>query len=404
MTQPATSSELAQNYRVNYSINVQADEGVKKVTKFAEAIGELVKANAGFKLAAGNISTIMKEVDEVFRPKGRKRDYTYDFNIKTNQTEEKLTRIKTALTEIREMSSGINLVINAGQKLDTKAIKSQAKKVIDKNAIAAQETLAQKTAKDSALSISETQKNITKAIGKINSALIHLENEREIRIKTDTAKLRLEEILTLLHNIKGASQITLNIQNGKSKKGKENSIVPEVIPTVPAIIPGSVPTISVPPVLPPVVPPTSPTPEKPLTQKQQERQRERQAKEEERIVRKAEAEQEREFRQRIRNKLKSFNNLEKIYAKRDKKFEELEKMRMRRILEKEREDEKKKLQNEKRQQKLAGQRLRLTQKQSVIEDSKYGNRRRAAINRMQYSKTPSIRNLPFLSIDRKSVV
>ena len=186
MTQPATSSELAQNYRVNYSINVQADEGVKKVTKFAEAIGELVKANAGFKLAAGNISTIMKEVDEVFRPKGRKRDYTYDFNIKTNQTEEKLTRIKTALTEIREMSSGINLVINAGQKLDTKAIKSQAKKVIDKNAIAAQETLAQKTAKDSALSISETQKNITKAIGKINSALIHLENEREIRIKTDT--------------------------------------------------------------------------------------------------------------------------------------------------------------------------------------------------------------------------
>ena len=398
MTQPATSSELAQNYRVNYSINVQADEGVKKVTKFAEAIGELVKANAGFKLAAGNISTIMKEVDEVFRPKGRKRDYTYDFNIKTNQTEEKLTRIKTALTEIREMSSGINLVINAGQKLDTKAIKSQAKKVIDKNAIAAQETLAQKTAKDSALSISETQKNITKAIGKINSALIHLENEREIRIKTDTAKLRLEEILTLLHNIKGASQITLNIQNGKSKKGKENSIVPEVIPTVPAIIPGSVPTISVPPVLPPVVPPTSPTPEKPLTQKQQERQRERQAKEEERIVRKAEAEQEREFRQRIRNKLKSFNNLEKIYAKRDKKFEELEKMRMRRILEKEREDEKKKLQNEKRQQKLAGQRLRLTQKQSVIEDSKYGNRRRAAINRMQYSKTPSIRNLPFLSM------
>ena len=135
MTQPATSSELAQNYRVNYSINVQADEGVKKVTKFAEAIGELVKANAGFKLAAGNISTIMKEVDEVFRPKGRKRDYTYDFNIKTNQTEEKLTRIKTALTEIREMSSGINLVINAGQKLDTKAIKSQAKKVDRKSVV-----------------------------------------------------------------------------------------------------------------------------------------------------------------------------------------------------------------------------------------------------------------------------
>lgn len=153
-----------------------------------------------------------------------------------------------------------------------------------------------------------------------------------------------------------------------------------------------------PPVLPPVIPPTTPTPGKPLTQKQQERLRERQAKEEERIVRKAEAEQEREFRQRIRNKLKSFNNLEKLYAKRDKKFEELEKMRMRRILEKEREDERRKLQNEKRQQTLAAQRLRLTQKQAVIEDSKYGNRRRAAINRMQYSKTPSIRNLPFLSM------
>lgn len=68
-----------------------------------------------------------------FRPKGRKRDYTYDFNIKTNQTEEKLTRIKTALTEIREMSSGINLVIKPWTETGTKAIKSQAKKIIDKS-------------------------------------------------------------------------------------------------------------------------------------------------------------------------------------------------------------------------------------------------------------------------------
>lgn len=70
------SAEQAQNYCFNCAINVKADEGVKQVSKFTQAIDELVKANASFKLAVGNIGTIMKEVDELFRSKERKRDNT----------------------------------------------------------------------------------------------------------------------------------------------------------------------------------------------------------------------------------------------------------------------------------------------------------------------------------------
>lgn len=363
------SSEQAQNYRVNYTINVQADEGVKQVTNFGKAIGELVKANASFKLAVANISTIMKEVDEVFRPKGRKRDYTYDFNIKTNQTDEKLARIKATLTEIKELTLGINFVINAGQKLDTKGLKSQAQKIVDKTAANANETLAKKTAQDSAKSLSEIQQRITKAIGKINSSLIHLSKEREINIKTDVAKARLEEILSLMQNIKSASKMNLGVQTGNPGRSANR----------PTTLPMTLPS-----------------------KKELEQQQRAQVREQERIMRKAEIEQEREYRRNIRAKLDAFRRFDREEAQRSRKFEELEKIRMAHILEKERNEERarkaRERETEKTRKTTAASQVRIMQKQAMLRDGQYGNRRRAAINRMQYSKTPSIRNLPLVGM------
>lgn len=387
------SSEQAQNYRVNYTINVQADEGVKQVTNFGKAIGELVKANASFKLAVANISTIMKEVDEVFRPKGKKRDYTYDFNIKTNQTDEKLARIKVALTEIKELTTGINLVINTGQKLDTKGLKTQAQKIVDKTAANANEILTKKTAQDSAKQLSQMQQRITKVIGKINSSLIHLGKEREINIKTDVAKARLEEILALMQNIKGASKMTLNVHT--DNPGKTVNLPTTASPTVTA------PATAVPAtVLPATVPVTMPT--TPLNKKELERQQKKQAREEELIMKKAEREQEREYRRNIRAKLNAFKQMDREEAQRSRRFEELEKIRISHILEKERNEERarkaREREAEKMQRKTAASQVRIIQKQTMLRDSQYGNRRRAAINRMQYSKAPSIRNLPLVGM------
>ncbi|MDR3266813.1 MAG: hypothetical protein LBT24_04490, partial [Tannerella sp.] len=106
-----------QNYQINYVINVEATQGTRQVMAFAESVSKLTQAKASLAPAVQNIRNMMEEIDRIFRTKsGKKRDYSFKMNIDTSKTEEKLTRVKGMLTEIRELSKGINLVINAGQK------------------------------------------------------------------------------------------------------------------------------------------------------------------------------------------------------------------------------------------------------------------------------------------------
>ena len=60
----------------------------------------------------------------------------------------------------------------------------------------------------------DAQKRITKAIGKINSALVSVERGRELQIRTDTTENRLQRVLSLLERIKGESR--LGMQGGMS--------------------------------------------------------------------------------------------------------------------------------------------------------------------------------------------
>ena len=116
------------NYQVNYTINVDASEGTKQLTNFGEAVGKLIMS----KTTMDNIRDMMKKIDKIFTTKGgRRRSYAYKLNIDTGTTEEKLGRIKTLLGEIGDMSKSFNLVINAGQPLDSKNIKANVKKLID---------------------------------------------------------------------------------------------------------------------------------------------------------------------------------------------------------------------------------------------------------------------------------
>ena len=118
-----------QNYQVNYSINVDASQGTKQVIAFGEAVGKLVQAKASLTPAVTNIKNMMDEIDRVFRTKnGKKRNFDYRLTIDTKKSEEKLERIKGLLTDISTLSKGISLTINAGQALDSKKIKANAKK------------------------------------------------------------------------------------------------------------------------------------------------------------------------------------------------------------------------------------------------------------------------------------
>lgn len=214
-----------QNYQVNYSINVDASQGTKQVIAFGEAVGKLVQAKASLTPAVTNIKNMMDEIDRVFRTKnGKKRNFDYRLTIDTKKSEEKLERIKGLLTDISTLSKGISLTINAGQALDSKKIKANAKSLYEKKAAEMRKAEIEKNAASSVGTMADAQKRITKAIGKINSALVSMERDRELQIKTGTAENRLQQILSLLGRIKSASVISFNMQGGIPSEGLTPSV------------------------------------------------------------------------------------------------------------------------------------------------------------------------------------
>ncbi|UYI64274.1 MAG: phage tail tape measure protein [Bacteroides ovatus] len=369
------------DYQVNYSINVTATEGVQEVERFARAMKQLSEARGSFLPAVKGVNEMMQEIERTFRPKGKRRDYSFKLNIETNKSEEKLSRVKNLIQEIKEISGKINLVVNAGEKLDSNTIRSQAKALVNKKELEGQQKAIRKTASESLKTISEKQKDVTHAIGKINSALASLDKGREINIRTDVAKNRLTEILGLLRQIKTASNINMPFQMGNGKV------------TPPAITPASVfRTGSI------------------LTDKVWERQQKQYGKASEaRMMREIEARQEAEYRQNIQKKKDAFRHTNEWLERRAKRYEYYERAKVERILRQEREQERQskrdaaeaarqQREQERQQRSNAAEAARNVRKQVVAGETAYGSKRRAAINRLQYSKRPSIRNLPLVNM------
>lgn len=369
------------DYQVNYSINVTATEGVQEVEKFAKAMKQLSDARSNFMPAVNSVNDMMQHIDKVFRPKGRKRDYTYKFDIDTSKSEKKLGNIKTLLTEIKELADGINVVVNAGQKLDTNTIRSQTKALTGKKELEAQKKSIRKTASQSLKTVNEKQREVTSVIGKINSALTSLETGREINIRTDVAKNRLTEILGLLRQIKTASNINMPFQMGNGNGKVTPPAATHVFQT------GSI-----------------------LTDKVWERQQKQYGKASEaRMMREIEACQEAEYRQNIQKKKDAFRHANEWLERRAKKYEYYERAKVERILRQEREQERRdkreaaqaarlQREQEREQKRNAAHSVRNMQRQVAAGESTYGSKRRAAINRLQYSRRPSIRNLPLVNM------
>ena len=351
-----------QDYQVNYTINVEATEGVRQVKEFASAVKTLKDAKDSFVPAVNNINAMMRALDKTFRPKGRKRDSNFKLEVSTGDSERKLERIKTLITEIKGMTTGISLVINAGQVLNSNQIKSQTKALWANKHLDEQREEIKKTASSSIKSVLDAQKSITKVIGKINAALINLEKGRQINIQTDVAKGRLQEILSLMRQIKGASKMTLGVQMNGPGKGLE-------------VVPGA--SISTPIIA-----------NKVWERQQAKLQKTREAK----ILREAEIEQEKEYRKNVRAKLDAFNRMSREVQRRS---DEIERFQVENALRKERKEEKRKREDEKRKQREASAHVKNIRRQVGVSEKIQGNKQRAAINRLQYSKAPSLRNMPF---------
>lgn len=363
-----------QNYEVYYDIKVNATEGTEQVTAFANAVEKLSKGRISFAPVVTNINEMMQAVEKTFRGKnGKKKDFNFDLEIRTGETEKRLEGVKNLLTEIKELTQGIKLTINPGEKIDGRALRNQTNKLVGKKKLDEQQAEAKRNAASAVKSVMDTQRTVTRSIGKINSALAHLEKRREVNIKTDAARARLQEILILLGNIRGAATMTLHL----------NTAAPAT--SVPA---GPV-----------VRPPYAPVAAAVLSDKEQaglnkrlyadeamNRQRMQQAKEKAAL------------------QVETFRQMSEIRAaERAARLRESERTRtdreLRKIAERTRREElnaeKRRCQAEDTQRRRNAARAVTTmRRQAAFEDSVYGSKRRAAINRIQYSKAPSWRNLP----------
>lgn len=371
-----------QNYQVNYSINVDASQGTKQVIAFGEAVGKLVQAKASLTPAVTNIKNMMDEIDRVFRTKnGKKRNFDYRLTIDTKKSEEKLERIKGLLTDISTLSKGISLTINAGQALDSKKIKANAKSLYEKKAAEIRKAEIEKNAASSVGTMADAQKRITKAIGKINSALVSMERDRELQIKTGTAENRSQQILSLLGRIKSASVISFNMQGGIPSEG--------LTPSVPV----------------PYAPQAFVMPEK-ARQKLMERlyagqqlhrqklvhaeelftadQRRKAALAETAAAEKRRADEARAKERECKNAARAAEKIRR-QAEQARRKAETERIKAEQAA-------------RRQEQRNAMQSVRLMQREHTAAGTLYRSKRRAAINRIQYSKAPSLRNLPFASM------
>lgn len=375
------------NYQVNYTINVDASEGTKQLTSFGEAVGKLVLSKRTMDTTMENIRDMMKKIDKIFTTKGgRRRSYAYKLNIDTGTTEEKLERIKKLLGEIGDMSRDFRLVINAGQSLDSKGIKANARKLIDKKTAEAHKTGIEQTAASSVRTMMETQKRITKVVGKINAALVSLQRGREVNIQTDIAKERLLEILSLLNSIKGSSNMTLGLQMnspGTVGRGSNGTVIPyaseyRISDKAQAQLQ-----------------------EKLYTSQQLHRQKfaESAANFDEKLRQKRILGEEKEAEQNRRETSSHANWLRRQEYLEQKRVARRAEQVAERKRKKEAADQKKAAKDaERAEQRNAMQSVRMMQREQTAVGTLNRSKRRAAINRIQYSKAPSLRNLPFASM------
>lgn len=341
-------------YQVKYTIDVDSSKGTKEVQNFAASVKELNQAKLTFDTAVKNINKFVKDMDSLFRTKGgRKKDFSFTMKIDTTKSEESLGRVKTAIEEIRKSATGIKLVVDTGGAATTKALKDQAKKALNN-----QKGNNKVDAKSATESILAAQQRITKSVGKINGALISLERGRELRIKTDTAKSQLQEVLNLLTKIKNASTINMLTYGGRPGYGGA------VVPFAPN---GGVPI--------------SDKANRRLQDKLYSSQRVHQ----QRLTHQQELA---DAREQERSALSAARKIEKEQA-RIKKQED--KIRRQTLAERRRKDK----EETRRKQRNALNDVRQVQRNANLENSLYGATRRGAINRLQYSRAPSVRNLPF---------
>lgn len=335
-----------QNYNVNYTIDVQTKgvESLKKLGELTESISKAVGQNFG--QAPAKIKEFIDQINNLFYdPIKKNKDLGIKFDIDTSLAEGKLNAIKSALEEIKTKAAEIKVKVNTGNDLSPQKVKSSVDK-LNAQGKALDESLVGK--------VRAYQSQLTKSVGKINSALNHLERSRELNIKTEVAEERLNKVLVLIRQIRSETKsgATLNITTALPRAPFNP------VPVTPYILPEKVQS------------------------KLMERLAVNQALHQQRLA------------QGQQNATEKLRFQQELY---DSRAAQRESDRAAR--EQERREQRHRTETEKARKE--SQRLLLQQNRQIVREASfsetdYANKRKAAVNRMQYSRPPSLRRmLPF---------
>jgi TP901 family phage tail tape measure protein len=346
------------SFLVSYKIQVDATQGVEQVNRFAESIRQLNSARQSFDPAVTNINNMMQRINRLFRDdKHKKKNFQYKFNIDTGKTEEKLAKTVSLLGEIKaraESLRNLRLHIDPGRAAVQKQPRVQA---------AAKNTAAGALADSQ--SLIDRQRAITRAAGKVNAALISLEKGRRVNIDTDKARQRLSELISLLAQARSRMNMGpwgMPVAGPAARLPKQGALMPVSGETQRKLY------------------------EKMYIQQQLHLQR---------LANRAQAAREDSFRKTaLENARQKKKDEERALRRQDSDRRQASALAERRRKEEESLDRKRRRDEEKRQRRTAAESVRLVRSRAgMIRQDSYA-RQRGAINRLQYARAPSLRNMP----------
>lgn len=224
------------DFQVNYHLNVKAGEGVEQLKHFTAAVANLANSQKQMESAAGSINKMFDNINTIFK-NGNKRSYNLKFN--TGTASKQLDGLLTKLTSIEKKSQSIALSFGSTAGLDQRELRKRmamyakaraADKSMDQKNMASANGFAANAANAAGNIISQA-KTINGAIGKTVSGLKQLQSGFDVNIRTDKAKASLNELIGLMRLLKREANINvigLGGMAGRPTTGTGSSVSPSV--------------------------------------------------------------------------------------------------------------------------------------------------------------------------------
>ena len=177
---------MAENYTVNYQINVNSNPALQAIKKFQEA-------TAGMEHLVRRFDAVAKGVGKVNSALSSINSKSIQVNVDTSKAEAGLNRVLSLLNQIKTASTGA-VRVTSGTKGTT--------------SVGGMTPLNTRVA-------TSNLKNLTSTIASTQTAINNI-NKRYIHPKADTkiAQTNLDRLLTTLRNIKGLSNINVSVTGG----------------------------------------------------------------------------------------------------------------------------------------------------------------------------------------------